>query len=164
MKCFAAAGDLPCRREQLEVSDGEDIGGKDTDEAGDTDEEFRSEAWLEDGVAGPGFEKFGFFVGGVAGLQDNDGSVGDAFESEESVEFVDVREGEVKENQIRQVLPGTGKGLPDSVSRNGVVTGVPKVVLEARGNGGIVFDDEDIGHGVGCEAGGTLDVSGLASR
>ena len=45
-------------------------------------------------------------------------------------------------------MPGVRRGLPDAVGRNGLAAGLLKVVMEARGDVGVFFDDQDVGRGV----------------
>jgi hypothetical protein len=108
MKWLAAAGHLPGERKQVEIPDAEHIVGENADVYRNANEQFCGVAWLEDHVVRARAEEFGFPIGGVGGLQDDDGGVAEASEPKQNVEPGDTREGQIKENQIRKEPPGAG--------------------------------------------------------
>ena len=136
---FPGAGRLPCGGRQLEVSHCEDITGENADVDGDADEQLCRVARFEDGVAGTELQELSFSVDGVAGFQNDDGSIGDAPHSKKGIELVGVRKSEVEQNKVGNILPGARKCLPDGIGKNNLIAGRLKVVLEAIGNVGQEF-------------------------
>ena len=96
---------------EFEVSEGKDVGVGGAELNGDSGEEFVEVVGLDDLVAGAKVEEFDFFLGGVAGGEDDDADTSGAFQAGEDVAAVSVWEGEVKENEVGGLFYGVGETL-----------------------------------------------------
>ena len=145
---FPAESDEFFGGRKFKASNSENIGKGRAELNSDAREEFVEVVGFDDVVVGKQVEELDFLVGAVVGSKDNDADIGVIFETDKDVAPGSVWEGEVEEHEVRSVFSGVGEALHDAVGVAGVVAGGVEFVLEDRGDVGVVFDDEDMGHGL----------------
>lgn len=118
------AGDEAFRGGKFEVPNSENIRRRNAELDSDAGEQLAWVVRLDDVIVGSEVEKFDFLADGVVGGEDHDTDAGGAFQADEKIAAVAVREIEIQENQIWGVFYGVREALRDAVGMGSLIPGL----------------------------------------